>query len=207
MSSGPSIRSTSWLVGLATGLSVAVAAVTSSCGVLAPWGEDDRSIGPMHVPPPHGYSTTQPVADPFTDGGQILRLKTDQEARIESIELVGAKDLEIVGTMLAPPPRKYRAEALMKRYPPRRPALFERSSLVQAEGAVIGGPGREARKLGWELVLGLQATEEGIASREAIRIVYTVEGRSFEALFPAELTVCTDKSFEVDKRCPFLVDL
>lgn len=173
-----------------------------------PGSHDEVALpdGPLVVPEPHGWATTQPVGRVFTDGLEVLRLDTDQTATIESIELVGAQDLEIVGALLAPPPRTYGAETVMRSFPPRRPALFDRASLVEATGATIG-PRAGAGQMGWELLLGLRATAAGIGFRDGIRIVYSVDGTRHDATFPAEVSVCTSPGLEVDGSCPFRKDL
>lgn len=181
-----------------------------SFGAWRTWGPEGRlgnpgvrDDGPMVVPNPHGLSYTQPRGKVFTDGLEILWTTGDEVAVIESVELVGSRGIELVGAMVAPPPRAYGSESIIKSWPPVADRLFDASTLVDAVGAEIG-PGRGSGGYGWELLVGLKAVEEGVLFRKGIRITYTVDGDRYEAVLPAELTICTGPEHEVRGRCPFV---
>jgi hypothetical protein len=166
-----------------------------------PSSDEPRSEGPLVVPPEHGWARTWPAGRVFTDGLEVLKTKGDAVATIESVELVGADNMKLVGTLLAPPPRNYAAEGFIKAWPPRMPGLFERSTLVPAVGATVG-PGAGAEDMGWELLLGIEATGDGIASRDGVMITYSVASVRYQATLPARAVVCTDPKLEVKGSCP-----
>jgi hypothetical protein len=157
-----------------------------------------RSDGPMQAPYAHGWSATKPVGHVFTDGFETLRTTGDDVAVIESVELVGSRGIEMVGALIAPPPRRYAAEVSIDSWPPVLKKLFDEETLVPAVGAEIGSD-----KQGWELLVGLKAVEEGVVFRKGIRVTYTADGDRYEVVLPAELTICTSRDHEVEGHCPF----
>jgi hypothetical protein len=174
-------------------------------GAWRSWGPDGRlgnpgvrDDGPIDLPYAHGWSATKPVGHVFTDGAEILRTTGDAVAVIESVELVGSRGIEMVGAMVAPPPRRYGTEVSIDSWPPVRRQLFDEETLVDAVGAEFGSD-----QAGWELLVGLKAVEEGVVFRKGIRITYTVDGELYEAVLPGELTICTGPDYEVRGRCQF----
>jgi hypothetical protein len=157
-----------------------------------------RDDGPIDVPNAHGLAITKPVGKEFTDGLEILRTTGNELAVIESVELVGSRGIEMVGAMIAPPPRAYGAESIINSWPPVRDQLFDEDTLVDAVGAEI-----RSDDWGWELLVGVKAVEEGVVFRKGIRITYTVDGDLYEVVLPAELTICTGPEYEVKGSCPF----
>lgn len=189
-------------------VSVAVAVVVVLVLGLAAWrawgppgrlgNPGPRTDGPMDVPYAHGWSATKPVGHVFTDAFETLRTTGDEVAVIEEVELVGSRGIEMVGALLAPPPRRYGVEVSIDSWPPVLKSLFDEKTLVPAVGAEIGSDER-----GWELLVGLKAVEEGVVFRKGIRVTYTVDGDLYEAVLPAELTICTGPAYEVKGRCRF----
>ena len=175
---------------------------TTACASGGGKPDDAQEGGPLAVPRAHGWSDTLERPGAFTDGLEILRTTGDDAVvTIRDVELLGADGVEMVGAMIAPPPRPYAAEVFIPRWPPRYPRLFDAEDLVDAEGAVVG-PARGDQAVGWELLLGMRLTRPGVAVREGIRITYEHEGELYVADFPAEAVVCSDASFESPEgRC------
>jgi hypothetical protein len=165
---------------------------------------DDQSegTGPIKLGSPHGWSYTTADGSVFTDGLEVLHLTTDDTATIDKIELVGDDGLELVGAKIAPPPRPLLSTQLVKRWPPVEKGSFDPSTLEDAVGATFGGEA-EKSSMGWELLVGIRVNGEGILHRDGIRVSYHIGSHSYAATIPAELNVCTDKSYEKDGDCPF----
>lgn len=155
--------------------------------------------GPLVVPFEHGWALSYQTGEVFTDGLEVLTLKGSDEAVVESVELVGDKDLELVGVFLAPPPRNIGATQLLRMWPPRDPEAFDEATLVEVDedGAAI-----TSALGGWELLVGLRATTDGRHHRDGIRISYRVGDQDYEAFFPAQLDVCASESPHGVNDCP-----
>ncbi|MFC6286146.1 hypothetical protein ACFP3Q_07230 [Nocardioides sp. GCM10027113] len=157
----------------------------------------------MSVPDEHGYAITLPAGTTFTDGYEILKLAGDEPAVIEDVTIAGDDGLELVGALLAPPPRLNAAVQLMRSWPPRDEALDE-DSFVEAVGARIEPLSRAP--MGYELLLGLRVADEGYLVRESVTVTYRVGETVYEVDFPASIAVCTDAGLEIRGRCPFPQD-
>lgn len=183
-------------------LMVAVAVVVAAIlGVAAFAGTPRTEGGPMIVPDPHGWATSDAgVGDVFTDGSEILDLAGDQNAVIEDIRLVGDEGLELVGAKIVGGDRKIGAIQYNKDFPPTNEPELDDAVFYDAVGATITpeavNPG------GWELLLGIKATEEGNLVREAIEVDYRVGEEKYTVSWEALLGVCTSPEYEVDGKCP-----
>jgi hypothetical protein len=155
--------------------------------------------GPIQATNAHAWATTEPVGVTFTDGLEVLVLDGAQDAVIDSVELVGDPELELVGAMVAGRDRgESGAIQIIHTWPPRGRGLNP-DSLVPAEGATITPlPGNQ----GWELFLGIRPTEEGRWVRNGVRVTYTIGERRYSEYLPAGLIVCTDPKYHVARKCP-----
>jgi hypothetical protein len=115
---------------------------------------------------------------------EVLRLEGSSSATIETVELVGAPQIQLLGAVLLPPGRELGSIQVVYRWPPRDRDIQE-SDLIPAEGATIDG-----NKAGWELFLGLRVEEVGQADRAGVKVEYTVDGERFATVLPAFLRVC-----------------
>lgn len=157
--------------------------------------------GPMRKVSPHGSATTLPVQTVFTDGLEVLQLKGEEDATIEGVELIDSEGFELLGAKLAPPDREAGAIQIIDSWPPVDRDLDE-STLVEAVGQEVTPIAQDPG--GWELLIGLRVVEEGHLLRSGIRVLYEVDGEDYVLDIPAEFTVCTDSSYEVDGQCPYL---
>lgn len=153
--------------------------------------------GPLKSPPAHGWATTQPVGQPFTDGLEILHLSGDTPAVIESVTLVGDSTLKLVGVRLASPNRTI-ASAQKLPWPP---VSDEMPEILPAIGATITPESQN--RMGWPLLVGIKVTEPGYHVRNTVRVEYTVAGERYVQELQAQLAVCTSTDMEVDGNCPF----
>ena len=150
--------------------------------------------GPLRSAPAHGWATTHPVGEPFTDGLEILKFPGAHDAAVlESVELIGADGLEVVGVSLAGPDRRFGSIMHLDGYPPRDPDL---SDVRPSDTAMTPD------EVGWQLLLGIQATEPGYLTREGLRITYSIDGQTYEREYAAHLAVCTSQKYWQDGECP-----
>ncbi|WP_205473235.1 hypothetical protein [Nocardioides sp. SYSU D00038] len=77
--------------------------------------------------------------------------------------------------------------------------MFDVDDVVDAEGASIRS---DPTGLGWELLVGMRVTEEGVLHRDSITIDYTVDDEAYSVTIPYQVTICTGPEFEVDGSCP-----
>jgi predicted small lipoprotein YifL len=178
----------------------AVLAAALATFALAGCGADAEAGGPLVAPPRHGWSTTQPVGEPFTDGLEVLYLDGQAEAELRSVSLVGAEQIELVGARVAPPSRRV-ASIQKTAWPPTARALGQ---VAEAEGAVLTPRAQDER--GWLLLLGMRVTEPGYHVRRAVRVAYEVDGEKHVRELEAELAVCTSPELEVGGACPLATD-
>lgn len=163
---------------------------------------ESNGPGPILEANPHGWSYTTETGSVFTDGLETLTLTEDATATIDAVELVEAEGLELIGAKIAPPPRPLSSTALVKRWPPVQKGSFDEKTLVDAVGATFGMPDRH-HPMGWELLLGIRVVGEGHLHREGVRVRYHIGDKNYVVTIPAELAICTDKSFEERGMCPF----
>ncbi len=189
---------------LAATIGAALVAALVVTGVVWSRQDDDPSAlprGPMVVPLEHGYSLSMARGSTFTDGFEILRLKGDRPAVIESVEITADSGVEMTGAMLAPPPRENAAVQVLKGWPPTHDALDE-STFVDAVDATIQPLSREP--MGYELLIGLRVTGEGFLVRQAVTVTYRIEDTRYQVVFPAVISICTGPKYEKPNgQCPF----
>jgi hypothetical protein len=164
--------------------------------------DQSEAVGPIEIASPHGWSYTTADGSEFTDGLEVLHLTTDDSATIDKVELVGDDGLELIGAKIAPPPRPLLSTQLVKRWPPIQKGSFDASTLEGAVGATFGGTA-EKSSMGWELLVGIRVNGEGILHRDGIKVSYHIGSHGYAVTIPAELNVCTDKSYEEHGVCPF----
>ncbi len=178
----------------------AVLAAGVLASALAGCGTDPDPGGPLVAPPEHGWSTTQPVGEPFTDGLEVLYLEGGADATIRSVSLTGAEEIELLGARLASPDRDV-ASIQKTAWPPTARSL---RPMIDAEGATLTPRAEDPR--GWLLLLGMRVTEPGYHVREGVRVTYEVDGQEHVRELDAELGVCTSPDLEVDGSCPLAPD-
>jgi hypothetical protein len=177
---------------LAAALAAILVSLVTACG-------GSPEAGPMSPPNPHGWAITKGVGETFTDGFEVLRLRGDRPAVLDSVALVGSEGLELVGFRLAGPDRSMGAVQLVDNFPPRDPML---SDVRPANDTTIT-PVSKSGSIGWELLIGIKVVEEGYHVREGVRVDYTVDGERFSVVHPAQLVVCTSEKYHKRGDCPF----
>jgi hypothetical protein len=185
-------------------LAAAIAAAASAVALAALFmfwqaGDNREEGGPLETVNEHGYSVTVAPGESFTDAMETLTVSGDRPAAIESVELVGGKGLEVLGFSLLRPERKVNL-SWRPQYPPADDTGFlDPTLIIPGEGAVI----RPHVTRGWELLLGLKVTRPGPLWREGVRINYSVDGKRYSQVLPAQLSVCTsDDQYDAEGRCP-----
>lgn len=162
------------------------------------------NAGPLRPPRPHGWSITLRSQSVFTDGFEVLRLKGAKAAKLESVELTGAKGLELVGFSVAAPGRNYAFVDYVPSWPPPDSGPFRGVQIQEGVGALLK-PSTDPQDEGFELLLGLRVTaRDGYGTREGLRISYRVGGKRFTLRWAAELAACAKASARVHGRCPTL---
>ena len=147
-------------------------------------GGSRSTDGPILMPNRTAYSVLARQGDEVTDGFEVLHLDGDRSAVIESVRLVGAEGLELLGSKLAPPDRSIGAVQYMPTWPPADPQI-DRASLVDATGARI-----TPATAGYELLVGMRVTGQNEASRVGIRVDYTVGSKKYTIVLPAGVELC-----------------
>ena len=169
--------------GLVAALVALALAPLVGCDAVEP-AQAPTDAGPLRTPDPHAWGHPVEVGSPFADGLEVLRLEGSSSATIETVELVGAPQIQLLGAVLLPPGRELGSIQVLYRWSPRDRDIQE-SDLIPAEGATIDG-----NKAGWELFLGLRVEEVGQADRAGVKVEYTVDGERFATVLPAFLRVC-----------------
>ena len=149
---------------------------------------------------PQGSSLTRPVGTRFTEGIQVLELGGDKPGTIDRVEFVGDQAVKLLGAWVLPPSRAIGAVQFLQDWPPKADFGVDLSRAVPAEGTRISPQSEDSAS--WELLLGVEVTQEGHWTHTAIRVTYEVDGDRYRVDLPTELTVCTDVKFEVDGHCP-----
>jgi hypothetical protein len=175
----------------------AVVALVATTGVLGGCSDADspKAGGPMRGYPVHGYAITVAPGHTFTDGLESLVIRGDKPATLNSVELVGAEGMEILGYKLVGPERKVNGQ-WWPGYPPKGRQL-QQALVVPSTSAI-----RPHEPGGWELLLGIKVTKPGPLWRDGLRYTYTVDGVRYTKTVPAQLKVCTSTAQEVDGSCP-----
>jgi hypothetical protein len=172
-----------------------VATIVTTTGLACGCSDAPEEGGPLRGAPEHGYTLTVAPGETFTDGMEILVVHGDKPAVINSVELVGARGMKVVGFAFVGPGRAETGQ-WWPRYPPEGRGLQQRH-VVPASTKIAPHVTN-----GWELLLGIKVTKPGPLWREGIRYTYTVDGVQYAKTVPAQLKVCTSKDQEVDGWCP-----
>lgn len=156
---------------------------------------DTAAIGPLQVPPAHGWAISAVAGEPFTDGYELLRLGGDQPATITRVRITGEAGLTLTGSLVAvhPPTQG------ITQYFPDFPPADDAGALTELVGATIepAGDGEGVR----EIYLGIEAKAPGTYTRRTIELDYEVGGEDFRVALPAELTVCAVAKGEPRPKC------
>ncbi|NUS57836.1 MAG: hypothetical protein HOV66_23715 [Streptomycetaceae bacterium] len=121
---------------------------------------------------------------------EVLRLRGTRPAKITGVSLRGDDGLTLVGVRLVGPDRGLGAVQYSPSWPPAHDPDFGGARMLPAD-TVLTPAG--AGGAGWELLLGLRADEPGRYERTAVVIDYTVGGRAYTSVRPAELVVCVQR--------------
>jgi hypothetical protein len=178
-------------------IAAVVALMATSAGALSGCSAADapKDGGPMRGYPVHGYAITVAPGHTFTDGLESLVIHGDKPATLDSVELVGADGMEVLGYKLVGPERKVNGQ-WWPGYPPRGRELEQRLVVPGTTTIRPHEPG------GWELLLGIKVTKPGPLWRDGLRYTYTVDGVRYTKTVPAQLKVCTSTEHEVEGSCP-----
>lgn len=172
-----------------------VAALAATTGPLSGCSSTPDEGGPLKGAPEHGYTVTVAEGDTFTDALESLVVKGKKPAVIDSVELVDAEGLEVVGYQLVGPKRTINLQYIPG-YPPKDPDL-DQSLVVPGDTPIKPGETE-----GWELLLGIKVTKPGPLWRGGLRYLYTVDGVQYTKTIPAQLKVCTSPDQEINGECP-----
>lgn len=170
-----------------SGCVLAVAALTS-CSALSGGPDSGLRDGPLRGTTPHAWAIDREVDDVFTDGLESLIFEGSSDAELVEVRMVGDNDLELIGVALGSPDRRFGSTQLMDGFPPRDPTLTDDAIIEDALGHPMTAHTRA--DIGWELLLGIRATEPGRHVRTGIEVTYTVGGERYVELIPAALAVC-----------------
>ena len=147
---------------------------------------------PLLIPKERGFIVRDaPVGDRFTDGFEMLRIRSGNSIRVEKIETVGGSPgLRQIGVLLAGDSRKFITITSAPDFPPRARHF---GPLVRAAGRAIA-----ARPRHWQLLIGYTVVRPGVWRRSGIRVTYRHRGGVHSAVLPARLVVCTKSA----RKCP-----
>jgi hypothetical protein len=146
------------------------------------------------------WSTDAEVGETLTDGLEVLKLNGHRKAVIDSVKLVNAPGLRLVGAQLAGADRSIGAIQYLVTWPPQRSPYFDGVKLRPAEGATILPESRYPR--GYELLLGIKVTEPGFLQREGVAITYHIGEDQYREVRHGWLGVCTSPTFHKHGTCP-----
>ena len=163
-----------------------VVALAASIGIVANASKPYRTDGPLQPAGGAGLEYPLPADQALTWGMPLPWNETAAEIRIESIEPVNPRGLDVLG-VLARYPSPNEGIGLALGFPP------DGVETSPVEGAVL--PVRGSRNETLEVLIGVQrhpnAPEEVI---EGLRVRYQAGGEKFETVFPwtLRLTAPTD---------------
>ncbi|NYG55952.1 hypothetical protein [Nocardioides perillae] len=153
----------------------------------------------LRTPSAHGWAIAVEPGAPFTDGFEVLQLVGDGAVTITDVDLVGADGLRVVGARVAGDERRFASIQFMSSFPPSRARdRRELGTLLPAVGATLDPTENEN---GWELLIGIEADEDGVFVRDGIRVEYVSGGETYQQTFPAALTVCVRAVVERAADC------
>lgn len=175
----------------------AIGLALGGCDALAgAVGEKIRSDGPLRAVPEHAWAIGVTPNTTFTDGFETLVFDTDGEVELQDVRLLGDSELELVGVSLAAPERTIGSVQYMDTYPPRHRDL---NGHIVENGLGVPFPATTPDDIGWELFLGIRATEAGRHVRTGIEVTYTYDGHTFRETLPALLAVCVGEGLELQE--------
>ncbi|MDI6911146.1 hypothetical protein [Nocardioides sp.] len=154
-------------------------------------GEAFRPDGPLRSVSEHAWAIGVDPDTTFTDGLETLNFDADGEVELQNVRLLGDSGLELVGVSLADPERTIGSVQYMETYPPRHRDL---KGHIVDDGLGTPLAARTPNDIGWELLLGIRATEPGRHVRTGIEVTYTHDGHTFRETLPALLAVCVGRS-------------
>jgi hypothetical protein len=173
-----------------------VALAAAACGavgvVLLRDSDAPRAGGPLACFRCAGESVSLTVdpGKPFTHGLVLLRNRSDQDARLLSIDVVGRpKGLRIVGARLVDPARSpWGLTALDRSFPP----VGLESKTTKLEDGVVPVPRRQGEAR--EVLLGLVADSPGVFEFRGIVLEYAVDDVRYRARFEQLMRVCVPRN-------------
>lgn len=175
----------------------AIALVLGGCDALTgAVGETIRSDGPLRAVPEHAWAIGVNPNTTFTDGFETLVFDTDGEVELQDVRLLGDSALKLVGVSLAAPERTIGSVQYMDTYPPRHPDL---NGHIVKDGLGVPFAATTPKDIGWELLLGIRATEPGRHVRTGIEVTYTYDDHTFRETLPALLAVCVGEGLELQE--------
>lgn len=176
---------------------VALGAATSSCS--SPEASPRKDGGPIEPPNGHGWALSVKPGKVFTDGLEVIYVRGNESAVLDSVEIIADDELELVEAFVVPPPRVNAAVQLIMEWPP-TDSSFGEQAVESATGAVIR-PAVGEEKSGWELLLSMRATKAGQFQRTGVKILYHVGSDRYQVTFPAEMIVCVDPGVTNYRDC------
>jgi hypothetical protein len=171
---------------------------------------DKRAVkpgpGPIEPVDRHVWTHTYPAGSTITDGLETITIRGHQPAVLDSVELVGAHGLRMVGVKLADQRRGVLFTSALG-WPPRVPALpaslrpkYNPAAVVPAAGARL----RPGASPSYELLIGMKVQHPGSVGRRGILIRYHVGDKHYAYVDHAAVWICTSKKYERHGSCPIL---
>ena len=152
-----------------------------------------RQDGPLQVPAGSHYGVRFPLADDRMSTWEafVPFNPTVTDIRVESVELVGTKGIDVLGVVLGYPVSQADGVCLstgtleIERFPP-----SERITTSQVRGAVLPAADRRTCVNNPTIVVGVQRqADSSVGVIAAVRVMYEYQGAMFELVLPQSLEV------------------
>ena len=157
-------------------------------------------------PNTHASGVKAEAGEAFTDGMDVVMLKGKHNATITSVELVGDREIKLVGFKLATPERiALGGMGSIQHMPwPPKDRDLPPESVVPGVGTTITPlvVTKDGPTGSYELLLGHKVEEEGYFVRRGFWINYTADGEEYRQYYPAVMSICAGDAHAKRKFCP-----
>jgi hypothetical protein len=184
----------------------AVLALLLTVGCSGQQPRERAGAGPIEPVNRHVWAHSYPAGSTITDGLETITIRGREPAVLDSVKLVGAHGLKIVGVKLADQRRGVLFTSA-RGWPPRVTALPEElRSQYKPEAVVPAGGARlkPGASPPYELLIGMKVLHPGSVSRRGIVIRYHVGEEHYRYVDRAAVWICTSKKYERHGSCPIL---
>jgi hypothetical protein len=126
----------------------------------------------------------------FTDGDEVLNLRGHDRATIVSVEsLGGSKAFQFLGAKVVGPRRFFTAIQRIDRWPPNH--IRGASQIMDAVGQTVTPQHSNWHGQPYELLLGYRVIADTYDVRTGVRVVYRVDGKTYQVTWPDLLVACS----------------